>query len=349
MPKRDSPAFSLTVAGSPHLTPAHDAATARMAILITGMSGFIGSHLAQGLLASGQGPIYGAGRRRPARLAHPDLTWLQGDLRNPAWVRNIVQHVQPASCFHLAAQSHEGTSWRAPWHTYEINLQCQLNLLEALRTAVPDCRVLIASSCSVYGFMQGTRIREDHPLAPVSPYGASKMAQEGMALQYARSCSLQILVARTFNIIGPRQSPQLAISSFARQIAWAEADLQPPLLQVGNLEVQRDFLDVRDLIRAWCLLMACGQAGEVYNVASGRTWPLRFLTDTLRAQAHRSIEITEERARLRPAVADPPRLRAHIGKLQALGDWAPAISLEQTLHDMLQFWRACAEAARPVA
>lgn len=309
-----------------------------MSTLITGMSGFIGGHLATLLSGTEAEPIWGTVRRGRTPGAG-GVRWARGDLTHADWILSLVRRVRPRTCLHLAGQSRERASWRDPWCSYETNLRGQLNLLEALRRCAPDCRVLIASSSAVYGFMQGNAMDEAHPLTPVSPYGISKLAQDLMGQQYARAAGLPVLISRTFNIIGPGQSDQFALSSFAHQIARMEAGLQPPRLAVGNLEVERDFLDVRDLARAWRLILTQGQPGEVYNVGRGQTHRLREVVQVLMDLAHVSLTVEESRARLRPSPVDPPVLRADIGKLRRLGDWSPTVPLERTLEDLLQYWR----------
>ncbi len=310
-----------------------------MSILISGMSGFIGSHLIQALAAADVGPVYGTRRRRADNASdHTGLNWLQGDWRNAVWAQSCVEHAKPEICFHLAAQSNERYSWTDPWSTYAANLQSQLNLLEALRRQDGRCHVLIASSSAVYGNMQGDYIDETHPLQPVSPYGVSKAAQDLMGRQYAQTSTLSIVVSRTFNIIGPGQSSQYALSSFAYQIALAEAGKQDPVLAVGNLDVSRDFLDVRDLVQAWRSLVTEGQSGEAYNVGRGQSHRLRDLVQILLHQARVPMIIQEMPSRLRPG--DPPNLCANIQKLQAQLDWTPTIPVEQTLQEMLDYWRS---------
>ena len=216
-------------------------------ILITGVTGFLGRHLTRALSIASENEVFGVARGE-GLLNPPNLPchWLPGDLTDAVWTRKTVQAVRPTHCYHLAGQSRESASWSQPWRTYEANLHSQLNLLEAMATLAPDCRTLIASSSSVYGFMSGTALRETDPLRPVSPYGVSKASQELMARQYAISHRLPTIVTRNFNIIGPGQSPSFAFSSFACQIARAERGEQPALLETGNLEVSRDFLDVQD-------------------------------------------------------------------------------------------------------
>ncbi len=308
-----------------------------MTILISGMSSFIGSYLAQALTTAGTGPVHGTRWRTDGVPDDPNLHWLQGDLQNAEWVMRSMDHVRPHLCFHLAAQSNERHSWADPWHTYAVNLHSQLNLLEAIKLHAGQCRVLIASSSAVYGAMQGHSIDETHPLQPLSPYGVSKAAQDLMARQYAQTCSLPIVVSRTFNVLGPGQSTQYALSSFAYQIARAEVGRQEPVLAVGNLDVGRDFLDVRDLVRAWQLLITEGQSGEVYNVGRGQASRLHDLVDLLLHQARVPMTIRPMSDRIR--AGDPSVLCANIQKLQSRLDWTPLIPLEQTLQDMLDYWR----------
>ncbi len=317
-----------------------------MTILITGVTGFIGRHLARALQDAGRASVWGLARA-PAGASPLDAPerLLPGDVTDAAWVRQALTRLRPAQCFHLAGQSRDGASWRDPRSTYDVNVGGQLNVLEALREAAPACRVLIASSSAAYGFMPGERLAETQALQPVSPYGVSKAAQDLMGRQYARSEQLSVLVTRNFNVIGPGQPARFAVSSFARQIAEAEAGLRPPVLEVGNLDVARDFLDVRDLVRAWQLILAQGQSGEAYNVASGRVRSLRVVVDLLLAQAAVPVQVKAQRRRWRNPATDPPVLRADIGKLRALGSWTPAWTLERTLRDLLDHWRARVAAA----
>ncbi len=310
-------------------------------ILITGVTGFLGRHLTRALSIASENEVFGVARGE-GLLNPPNLPchWLPGDLTDAVWTRKTVQAVRPTHCYHLAGQSRESASWSQPWRTYEANLHSQLNLLEAMATLAPDCRTLIASSSSVYGFMSGTALRETDPLRPVSPYGVSKASQELMARQYAISHRLPTIVTRNFNIIGPGQSPSFAFSSFACQIARAERGEQPALLETGNLEVSRDFLDVQDLLGAWDLVMTQGKPGQAYNVGSGSQHKLRAVVGRLLALAEVPMEIKTAAHRHRASSTDPPALEADTHKLQALGPWQPCIPLDQTLAEILAYWRS---------
>ena len=310
-------------------------------ILITGVTGFLGRHLACALSKSSANEVFGAARGVTGQ-ARPELPcqWLPGDLTDPEWTQQAVLTAQPTHCYHLAGQSRESTSWANPWQTYEANLHCQLNLLEALAAHAPKCRTLIASSSAVYGFMGGTSLRESDPLHPVSPYGVSKAGQDLMARQYAVSHDLPVIVARNFNVIGPGQSASFAFSSFASQIAQAERGKQPALLETGNLKVTRDFLDVQDLLGAWRLLMEKGTPGSAYNVGSGSQRELQAVVKMLLEQAAVPMKVKSAPHRTRARATDPPSLQADIHKLQALGDWQPQIPLAQTIADLLDYWRS---------
>lgn len=314
-----------------------------MRALITGIAGFAGSHLAEYLLKVGgeEVQVHGVVHRHDRRIHHllGQLQLHRGDLRNALWVSELIQTVQPDYIIHLAAWSDVGGSWRQPWATYELNIQCQLNLLEALSRWQPTCRTLVVTSNEVYGLV-GTAdlpIQETTPFRPTNPYGVSKVAQDMMALQYWYSHQLPTIRVRSFNHIGPGQADDFVASTFARQLAEIEAGLQPPSVKVGNLEAERDFTDVRDVVRAYWLAVTRGEAGAVYNVGSGRSRPIRWILDTLLSMIHVPVELVVDPDRLRPSdipvsVCDNRRL------IQATG-WQPQIELRDSLADILQYWR----------
>jgi GDP-4-dehydro-6-deoxy-D-mannose reductase len=254
-------------------------------------------------------------------------------------VSEVVQAVAPDYLLHLAAWSDVGGSWRQPWTTYELNIQCQLNLLEALCRWRPTCRALVVTSNEVYGLVQpeDLPIAEETPFRPNSPYGVSKVAQDMMALQYWNSHRLPTVRVRSFNHIGPGQADDFVASAFARQIAEIEAGLRPPVVAVGNLEAQRDFTDVRDVVRAYWLAINHGEPGAVYNVGRGEAHPVRWLLDTLLSMARVQVELVVDPTRLRPS--DVPVSVCANGRLLEATGWQPEIELPNSLRDLLDDWR----------
>jgi GDP-4-dehydro-6-deoxy-D-mannose reductase len=214
-----------------------------------------------------------------------------------------------------------------------------LHLLEAVRAGGATPRILAVGSTDEYGLVRPDEVplREDAPLRPVSPYAVSKVAQGYLALQYALSPGLHVVRTRTFHHTGPRRGEQFAESSFARQLAEIEAGLRPPSMEVGNLDVVRDFTDVRDVVRAYWMLLDRGASGEVYNVCSGRGVRLGELLERLIALSGRRVEVSVDAARLRPV--DAPVLVGDPGRLRAATGWEPTIPLERTLADLLDYWR----------
>ncbi|MFN8491160.1 MAG: GDP-mannose 4,6-dehydratase [Caldilineaceae bacterium] len=312
-----------------------------MRALLTGIAGFAGSHLAEYLLHNTDGEVHGVVHRHERRIQHlrDQLHLHRGDLRNALWVSELVQTVQPDILLHLAAWSDVGGSWQQPWTTYELNIQCQLNLLEALRRWSPACRTLVVTSNEVYGLVRAEDLPIDEATSfrPNTPYGVSKVAQDMMALQYWYSHRLPTVRVRSFNHIGPNQSDDFVASAFARQIAEIEAGRRAPVVTVGNLEAQRDFTDVRDVVRAYWLLVQQGEAGEVYNVGSGQSRPVRWLLDTLLELSTVHVEIRVDPERLRPS--DVPVSRCDNRRLVEATQWQPKIDLRTSLQDLLNFWR----------
>ncbi|RIK43794.1 MAG: GDP-mannose 4,6-dehydratase [Chloroflexi bacterium] len=312
-----------------------------MRVMVTGIAGFAGSHLAEYLLRETSVEVHGIIHRNDRRIQHlrDQLTLHRGDLRNALWVSETVQAVAPDQLFHLAAWSDVGGSWRQPWTTYELNIQCQLNLLEALCRWQPSCRALVVTSNEVYGLVQteDLPIDEETPFRPNSPYGVSKVTQDMMALQYWNSHHLPTVRVRSFNHIGPGQSDDFVASAFARQIAEIEAGLRPPVVAVGNLEAERDFTDVRDIVRAYWLAINHGEPGQVYNVGSGEARRVRWLLDTLLSMAQAQVELAVDPARLRPS--DVPVSVCDRRRLTAATGWQPEIDLRNSLLDLLDDWR----------
>ncbi len=312
-------------------------------ILITGITGFVGSHLAEYLLHEGGNEIYGL-RRWRSRLENiapiqNDLQLIEGDITDALSMADLIQKVRPNYIFHLAAQSFVPTSWVAPDATLTTNIRGQVNLFEAVRAAGLECRIQVAGSSEEYGLVHPDElpITEDNPLRPLSPYAVSKVTQDLLAWQYHQSYGLDIVRTRGFNHTGPRRGEVFVCSSFAKQIAEVEAGRRAPIIRVGNLEATRDFTDVRDMVRGYMLALQKGKAGEVYNLCSGRDIRIGDVLDQLVAMSDVKIEIEQDPERLRPS--DVPILRGSAAKFHADTGWEPRIPFSQTLADTLNYWR----------
>lgn len=314
-----------------------------MRILITGITGFAGSHLAELALDKGT-EVFGTyrWRSRMDNIQHllTKIRLIECDLRDAISVRNALKEAKPDWIFHLAAQSYVPTSWSAPGDTMHSNIIGTVNLFEAARHLDLDCRIQVAGSSEEYGFQYEHElpIREENPLRPLSPYAVSKVAQDLLGWQYHKSYNMFIVRTRAFNHSGPRRPEQFVDSGFAWQIARIEAGLQEPVVYVGNLEAKRDFTDVRDIVRAYWLALEKGEPGEVYNIASGKAWGIQEVLNMLLSMATVPIEVRIDPARLRPS--DVPVLIGDASKFKAKTGWQPQIPYEQTLRDMLDYWRA---------
>src|SRR5689334_19782498 len=254
-----------------------------MRILITGMTGFVGSHFADFALERGL-EVYGSCRWR-SKTENIDhlrdrVHLIECDLRDLSSVQNLIATARPDFVVHLAAQSYVAASWHTPVETLNTNITSQMNLLEAirLRAAAPP-RFLVIGSSEEYGLVRADElpIKETNALRPLSPYAVSKVTQDVMGYQYFMSHGLPIMRARAFNHEGPRRGDVFVTSSFARQIVEMEVGRREPVLHVGNLTVQRDYTDVRDIVRGYWRLLEDGEPGEVYNLCSGRAWAIEMV------------------------------------------------------------------------
>jgi GDP-4-dehydro-6-deoxy-D-mannose reductase len=321
-----------------------------LTVLVTGIAGFVGSHFAEYALRQGAvvvGSRLPGGNSDAIAHIHDDLQLFDVDLRDPVAVRRFVDRARPAWIVHLAAQSFVGTSWDAPAETLANNVLSQLNLLEAVRETGTQPRFLVVGSSDEYGDVQESElpIDEHAPFRPLSPYAVSKVAQDVMGYQYWRSYGLPVIRSRAFNHEGPRRGEAFVTSSFARQIVEIEARLREPVIRVGNLKARRDFSDVRDIVRGYWRLLEEGRPGEVYNLCSGRAWSIQAILDFLLREAGvGQIAIRQDPALMRPV--DVPVLVGDARKILRAVGWRAEIPFEQTLRDMLAYWRAQV-AARP--
>ncbi|WP_027087817.1 GDP-mannose 4,6-dehydratase [Cohnella panacarvi] len=314
-----------------------------MKALVTGISGFVGSHMAEFLLGKGV-EVVGTIRNR-SRMNHiesiaKELHLVECELRDPFSVETLIQSEKPDYIFHLAAQSFVPTSWNSPMDTIANNIAGQLNLLEAVRRYDVPARIQIACSSEEYGHVESHEapIRETNPLRPLSPYAISKVAQDYLGYQYFKSYGLRVVRTRTFNHTGPRRGEQFVTSNFAKQIADIEKGLKPPVIYVGNLEAKRDFTDVRDVVRAYWLALEKGAPGEAYNIASGTCWSIADMLRLLLSFSEVKIEIRQDPARMRPS--DVELLLGNYDLFHDATGWSPEIPFERTMEDLLNYWRS---------
>lgn len=315
-----------------------------MRVLITGFTGFVGSHLADYLVARGDVEVFGTHRWR-SRMDNVEhlrdrVRFVECDLRDAGAIRRVLREVRPDRIFHLAAQSYVPASWLAPAETLSGNVLGQLHLFEAIRELDLPARVHVAGSSEEYGLVLPDEIpiREESPLRPLSPYAVSKVTQDLLAYQYWQSYRVHAVRTRGFNHTGPRRGEVFVTSNFARQIAQIEKGLHEPIVWVGNLDSVRDFTDVRDMVRAYWLALERGAPGDVYNVCSGRGYTARQVLDILLGLAQVKVTIQEDPARMRPS--DVTLLVGDCSKFRNATGWQPTIPFEVTLKDLLEHWRS---------
>jgi len=315
-----------------------------MRALITGITGFAGSHLAEYLLAEHPDvEVFGIyrWRSRMDSIEHlrSRVKLVEADLRDTTSMHTALDRSRPDVIFHLAAQSFVPASWSAPNETLTTNIAGQTNLFEAVRALRLDPVIQIACSSEQYGLvLQGeTPIKETNPLRPLSPYAVSKVAQDYLGYQYFQSYGLKVVRTRGFNHTGPRRGQVFVTSNFCSQVAAIELGLQEPVIQVGNIDAIRDFTDVRDMVRAYWLAVTKAKPGEVYNIATGHGISIREMLNRLIALSNVEVRIEVDPERLRPS--DVEVLIGDASKFRADTGWEPRIPFEQTLRDLLDYWR----------
>jgi GDP-4-dehydro-6-deoxy-D-mannose reductase len=313
-----------------------------MRALITGYTGFVGSHLAEALLQRGT-EVYGLYRWRSrlenVRHLQDRVQLVEGDIADAAAMRHVLEVSRPDEIYHLAAQSFVPTSWTSPGATMDTNIQGELNLFEAVRQLKISPRIQIAGSSEEYGLVHEEElpITEDQPLRPLSPYAVSKVAQDLLAYQYFRSYGIDVVRTRGFNHTGPRRGQVFVCSNFAWQIARIERGEAEPVIKAGNLEARRDFTDVRDIVRGYQLALQKAESGEVYNLCSGRAWSIRQILDHLLSRSEVEVKVEFDPARARPS--DVPVLKGSAEKFHKIAGWKPEIPFEDTLDEILDHWR----------
>jgi GDP-4-dehydro-6-deoxy-D-mannose reductase len=304
--------------------------------LVTGATGFAGSHLVDHLLEhESRVAAWTHVRGRPPHLAGDSrVLWDSVDLLDRPAVARALATLKPSVIYHCAGIAHVGESWSKPVQALSVNVLGTHHVLEGARDAGLQCPVLVTGSALVYKSSTNV-LREDDPIGPSDPYGVSKLAQEMLA---ARQLHGPVFIVRPFNHAGPRQSPTYVTSSFARQIAEIESGLHEPVLRVGNLESERDITDVRDTVRAYHLVVKHGSPARPYNVCSGRAYRIRDLLEGLIGRSRTPIRVELDPGRLRPS--DNPIIAGDRSRIGAETGWEPRIPIQQTLGDLLDYWRA---------
>jgi GDP-4-dehydro-6-deoxy-D-mannose reductase len=312
-------------------------------VLITGITGFVGSHLSEFLLDKNV-EIYGIERWRSKteNIDHikDKLKLIKADIRDAHSIENVIKNVEPNYIFHLAAQSFVPMSWNAPVETLETNIIGTVNLLEGVRKSEIDPKIHIAGSSEEYGMVYPNElpIKETNPLRPLSPYGVSKVAQDRLGYQYHKSYGLKIVITRAFNHTGPRRGEAFVTSNFSKQIAEIEKGIKKPEISVGNLEAKRDFTDVRDIVKGYWLAINKCEYGEVYNLCSGKARSIKDVLDLLISLSKvKKIKIVQDPSRMRPS--DVPILQGDFTKFHERTGWKPEIPFEKTMKDLLDYWR----------
>jgi GDP-4-dehydro-6-deoxy-D-mannose reductase len=302
-----------------------------MRVLVTGASGFVGGYLIESLRAKGH-DVIGTSLNEQDGYIHVDM-------RDASGIEAAVVEAAPDRVFHLAAQSRAALSWKEPAVTYEVNVSGTHYLLSALHEHSPNARVLLPCTSDQYGVVapEECPIDEATPEKPVSPYAVSKSAQEGVGRTFHFAFGMFVVATRAFMHIGPGQPPTFATGDWARQIALAEAGLGPAKLSVGNLDVAREFGDVRDVVSAYLDVLESGRPGEAYNVSTGDARLLRDALAILLDAATVDMQVEVDPTKIRPA--DPPLLQGNSDKLRAETGWEPERKPEDTLVEVLDWWR----------
>jgi GDP-4-dehydro-6-deoxy-D-mannose reductase len=312
--------------------------------LITGITGFAGSHLAEYIIANHPDTeVYGIMRWRSRteniQGIKERIQLIECDLRDATSVKALLGRVRPDKIFHLAAQSYVPSSWNAPAESLTTNVLGQLNIFEAIRELAIEPWIQIACSSEEYGLVHEDElpIKETNPLRPLSPYAVSKIGQDFLGYQYYKSFGMKVVRTRGFNHDGPRRGEVFVSSNFAKQLIEVEKGKKPAVLHVGNLEARRDFTDVRDIVRAYWLATERCEAGDVYNICSGKAYSIQEVLDRLIELSGVQVKVETDPTRLRPS--DVPVLLGDYTKFKTATGWEPEIPYDKTLTDMLEYWR----------
>lgn len=310
-----------------------------MKALIIGAAGFVGSYLIQYLKEELHWTI--AATKMPHEtISAEDIEVYDLNILEKDNIIQLLNQLRPDAILHLAAQSSVGISWKNPELTIDVNIKGSIHVLDSIRTLDYSPKVLLIGSGEEYGTILPTEspVKETNVLRPGNIYAATKACQNMLGAIYAKAYHMDIISVRAFNHIGPNQSPNFVVADFCKQVAQIEAGLIPPIIYVGNLNAARDFSDVRDVVRAYGLLLQHGISGETYNVGSGHAITIRSILDRVLAQSKVTIEVQVDESKFRPI--DIPIIEADITKLHACTGWKPELSIDDSIQDVLNYWRA---------
>lgn len=309
-----------------------------MKALIIGAAGFVGSYLIHHLKNDLNWEVL-ATKMPQETIGIDDIAIYDLDILDKESIQRLLRELRPDAVLHLAAQSSVGVSWKNPDLTIDVNIKGSIHVLDSIRTLDYTPRVLLIGSGEEYGHILPTEtpISEDTVLRPGNIYAATKACQNMLGKIYADAYQMDIVSVRAFNHIGPNQTPIFVVADFCKQVAEIEAGLIPPVIHVGNLSAARDFSDVRDVVRAYGLLLQKGKSGETYNVGSGYAVTIEEILRKILLHSKITIQVEVDEEKLRPV--DVPIIEADISKLQARTGWKPEITLDQTIIDVLAYWR----------
>lgn len=305
--------------------------------LIIGVAGFAGTYLANELKDCNI-KVYATRHHKDSpEIDDVEISYL--DIMNKDDIVSILYDIRPDYIFHLAAQSSVNVAWKNPGLTIDVNVKGSINVLDAVRELYYKPKILLIGSGEEYGHIQEEEIpiTEDNKIRPGNIYAATKVCQNMLAGIYAQAYDMDIMMVRAFNHIGPGQAPIFVVSDFCKQVAEIEAGKKTPVIYVGNLEAKRDFTDVRDVVKAYVLLVQKGVAGETYNVGCGHAYKIKEVLDLIISKSTSKIEIKIDPNKIRPV--DVPIIEADITKINQATGWKPEIPLEQTILETLNYWR----------
>jgi GDP-4-dehydro-6-deoxy-D-mannose reductase len=311
-----------------------------MRILVTGVNGFVGRYLLDSMenhFDMNQAKIYGTyyGNEIDSNL-YPSTHLAYLDILDKEEVFKVIESTRPDYVFHMAAQSSVASSWKKPALTMDSNINGTINLLDAIREVNNKCKILIIGSSDEYGKVLNNPINEEHILNPQSPYAVSKVCQEMIGKLYVEAYGMQVVFTRSFTHTGPKQEPNFVVPDWAKQIAEIMVFNKEPVINVGNINVKRDFCDVRDVVEAYQKLIKQGKSGEIYNVGSGNVYELSHILKLLIQYSRTNIDIKVDEAKIRPV--ENLVVQCDSSKIYNLCGWKPNFTIEQTLKDVLEYW-----------